>query len=108
MIQRSLEIKQLQRLYEEEKNSIALIYGGARSEKGQLIREFCGDKDVFYYHARHASEAKQKELFAEEIREEYGTTINDPSYSLCFAQLKSKSGGMLEEKARNSGQQFSN
>ncbi len=90
MISRSMEVKQLQKLYESEGNQIALIYGSSRSQKEDLIQEFAGDKEVFYYHARNASDKKQRELLVKEITEEYREHPKDDSYESCFTMLKSR------------------
>ena len=95
MITRTAEIKELQKLYEEEGSQVVLLYGSSCSGEAQLIGEFCGDKEMFYYHARNASEDKQLQMLAEEIRAEYRVEIEEPTFDACFSQLVSKTGAKL-------------
>lgn len=88
MIQRSMEIKQLERLYESSENCLALLQGTSRCEKEKLIQVFCKGKPCFYYRGRNASDAKQLALFQAEIEHHYQTLQGESSYDACFSLIR--------------------
>ena len=95
MIKRTTELKRLQKLYEEKNNGLVLLYGSNRSEKSQFIRDFCKDKQYFYYCARNASDRRQAELLKRQIEAEKNISIEGSEYSDCFKALCAKSDNGL-------------
>ena len=104
MIKRTTELKRLQKHYEENGSRLVLLYGSNRSEKSQLIRDFCKGRSYFYYCARNASSRKQMELLKHQIESENNITIEGSGYTDCLGAFVrsqgSKSVIIIDEFAR--------
>ncbi len=95
MIKRTNEIKQLQKLFEEEGRHLVYLYGTKRSEKEELIRQFLVGKKFFYYCARNASAEEQRVCFCSEIEKQYETVLEKKTYDACFAGMGSGDNSKL-------------
>ncbi len=95
MINRTNELKQLQKLYESEHNQLVLLYGTSRSEKEQLISAFCKDKKSFYFRGRNASPQKQLAMLQAEVEERFEVKLQKNSYDECFNRIRSGDSSKL-------------
>ena len=95
MITRTSELKQLQKVYEEPRNSLVLLYGSTRSDKELLIREFVQDKKYFYYRARNASVDEQLRQFKAQVEAEYDVKLQKNTYDEGFTRIKSGDSSRL-------------
>ena len=95
MINRTTEIKQLQKWYDSEASQLLLVYGNSRSEKEQLLAAFCKGKPTLYFRVRNASLEKQRKLLAAEIERQYGISLVDDSYEECFRSIRGQEGVKL-------------
>ncbi len=67
MVSRTNELKQLESLYNTNKNQLVLLYGAKGCLKEELLYKFCQDKESFYYRGRNASPEKQQEHFVKDV-----------------------------------------
>lgn len=95
MINRTTELKQLQKIYEEPRNGLVLLYGSSRSDKELLIREFVRDKKFFYYRGRNASTDEQLAQFNAQIEREYDVKLQKNTYDEGFTRIKSGDSSKL-------------
>lgn len=83
---RTVERKQLEKLYRQKGRRSVLLYGGSRSEVTSLVREFIKDKPSFYYMGRNASEKEQ--LFQLQRETEAFTSLPaEGTYEKCFSAV---------------------
>ena len=67
---RKLELQTLENYYARKENGIIVLYGQKNTGKLALLKQFCRNKDFFYYLARSCSEKEQRLLFESELKEE--------------------------------------
>ncbi len=89
MIKRTNEIKQLQKLFEEEGSHLVYLYGTRRSEKEELIRQFLVGKKFFYYCARNASAEEQRACFCGEVERQFEIALEKKTYDASLAGIES-------------------
>ena len=95
MVVRNSELKNLQTIFDNDRNPLVLLYGSCRAEKEQLLKDFCRDKKVFYYRARNASKEEQLNLIKAEIEKGFKTTVMSAQYDDCFKRIKSVDASKL-------------
>ena len=95
MVVRNSELKNLQTIFDNDRNPLVLLYGSCRAEKEQLLKDFCRDKKVFYYRARNASKEEQLNLIKAEIEKGFKTTVMSAQYDDCFKRIKSGDASKL-------------
>ncbi|MFT3984714.1 MAG: DUF234 domain-containing protein [Lachnospiraceae bacterium] len=87
---RKLELQTLENYYARRESGIIVLYGQKDTGKLSLLKQFCRNKDVFYYLARPCSEKEQLLQFSTELKEEL--PVNTPiseSYAGLLAALLS-------------------
>lgn len=89
MIVRTTELKQLEQLYSEAGNQLAVLYGREGSEKEQLLRLFTQNKRKFYYRARQCSAKEQLAQMGREIEAWYGIKLQKNTYDEYFTRIRS-------------------
>lgn len=95
MITRASELKQLQRIYDEPRNELVLLYGSNRSDKEVFLQTFCENKKVFYYRARNASVDEQIRQFKQQIESEFDVKLQKNTYDEGFNRIKSGDSSKL-------------
>lgn len=86
---RVAELNQLTKLYEENGNQIAFLYGRDHMGKMDTIREFCKGKKHFFYDAREASSLEQKRMMSHELQEKLDIKFPIDEYDQIFNRIKS-------------------
>ena len=95
MVVRTTELKQLEKIFENDRNPLVLLYGSMRSQKEQLLRLFAKDKKVFYYRGRNASKEEQLQNLITEVEKQYQIKLMHRNYEECFNRIKSKDASKL-------------
>lgn len=67
---RKTELQTLENYYTRQESGIILLYGQKNTGKLALLKQFCKNKDFFYYLARSCSKKEQLLLFESELKEE--------------------------------------
>ena len=88
MVNHGLELKQLDSIYENEGNTISLVYGKRGCEKELLFKQFSMNKPVFYYRARQCSDNKQLLYLSKQIEADFSSKLNKITYDECFTRLR--------------------
>ncbi len=94
MVVKTAVLKQLEDYYEKKENHLLALYGREDCEKEQMLKAFFKGKKVFYYRAREASEAAQREMMAQELQEKLDISLKENSYEEFFKRIKS--GGPMK------------
>ena len=89
---RKNELKRLEKLFAEDGNGLALLYGKRGNGIDDLLKSFCKDKSVFYYCAREASEKEQLAQIRREFQEHFDAPVNAEDYVEIFDHIKSSEG----------------
>lgn len=87
--------QELQKYYDDSANHLVLLSGSDRSEKESFLMRFCQDKKSFYYRGRHASGAKQLELFSSQVAKTYDVKLQKNTYDECLNRIKSGDASKL-------------
>lgn len=89
---RKVEMQYLENSYLHTENDIVVLYGAKDIGKTSLLKQFCKNKDYFYYKARPCSEAEQINLFKHELKDELpkNTPLGDTWDSLINTMLMQK------------------
>lgn len=95
MIVRTAQIRSLNENYEEEGNSIVLLYGRDGCEKEAMMRVYVQDKKYFYYRARQASGPEQLRQMAAETEAAYDVKLQTDTYQEIFTRVKSGDASKL-------------
>lgn len=95
MVTRSNELKKLDAIYQNDENSMILMYGRESSGKNSLLDAFTTGKSYFYYRSRQCSDEKQLQYMSKQISEIYNRTANCSSYDDCFNSFRSADGSKL-------------
>lgn len=91
MVSRIAELKQLEKMYTQDGNSMVLLYGSIRSNKEQLLKAFFENKEAFYFRARNASPKEQVMQLKQEVEQMYHIEV-EPEYKAILDHLRSKNG----------------
>lgn len=77
-IGREKELKELNKLYNEDKFQLFVLYGRRRVGKTTLLKEFCKNKKAIFYSAEQSNEKINLEKFSELVFEFYNETTLEP------------------------------
>ncbi len=94
-VNRQMELKQLNTLYEARGNHIVLLYGKMGSEKEAFLRDFTKDKKTIYYRAANASADRQRQLLAKTLEDTYAIRLANDSYEEMFNRVRSGDASKL-------------
>ena len=78
MSDREKELRDLQRLYEEDSFQMFVLYGRRRVGKTTLLNEFCKGKGTIFYSAEQSSRKSNLDKFSQQIFSYYGETNLQP------------------------------
>ncbi len=95
MIPRTSEQKQLENLYQQPGNQLAVVYGRKGCGMDDLLRSFCEGKKFFYHKARNASAQAQLNQLKREVESTFNTTVGDATFDGCFNKIKSGDSSKL-------------
>ncbi len=95
MMIRTAQLRSMNEHYEDERNSILLLYGRDGCEKESLLRVYLQDKKYFYYHARAASAQEQYRQMAAQVEEAYDVKLTRGTYNEIFTHIKSGDASKL-------------
>lgn len=77
-IGREKELKELNKLYNEDKFQLFVLYGRRRVGKTTLLKEFCKSKKAIFYSAEQSNEKINLEKFSELVFNFYNETTLEP------------------------------
>lgn len=77
-IGREKELKELNKLYKEDKFQLFVLYGRRRVGKTTLLKEFCKSKKAIFYSAEQSNEKINLEKFSELVFNFYNETTLEP------------------------------
>lgn len=77
-IGREKELKELNKLYNEDKFQLFVLYGRRRVGKTTLLKEFCKNKKAIFYSAEQSNDKINIEKFSELVFEFYNETTLEP------------------------------
>lgn len=80
-IGREKELKELNKLYKEDKFQLFVLYGRRRVGKTTLLKEFCKSKKAIFYSAEQSNEKINLEKFSELVFNFYNETTLEPFFS---------------------------
>lgn len=90
ILERKVEIQYLENYYARSENELVVLYGQKNVGKTALVRQFCKNKDFYYYFARPCSEKEQIYLFSNELKEELPkNTVIEETYSGIISSMLS-------------------
>ena len=92
---RKAELKRLEKLFAEEGNGLALVYGKRGNGIDGLLKSFCAGKNVFFYCAREASEKEQLSQIKKEFQAQFDAPVNADDYVDIFDHIKGTAGKKL-------------
>lgn len=92
---RQMDLKQLNTIYEAAGNSIVLLYGGRGSGKEKLLFDFTKEKKQIYYRAANASAKEHISLFGSMLENTYDTKLSNYSYEEFFTRIRSGNASKL-------------
>lgn len=95
MAGRKAQIRELEELYEQTGNQLVVIYGRRENGIRRLVQDFCADKKSFYYYAPETSAEAQKKRLTGEVEGQYGVSLSEKSYDMCFNRMKSGDASKL-------------
>lgn len=95
MTGRKAQRKRLEEFYQQDGNQLVLLYGRRENGIRRLLKEFCEGKKTFYYYAPELSARAQKKRFTEEVEQQYGISVSEESYDMCFNRIKSGDASKL-------------
>lgn len=77
-IGREKELKEFNRLYEQNRFQLFVLYGRRRVGKTTFLKEFCKDKDNIFYSAEQSNEKMNLDKFSALVFQHYGETSLEP------------------------------
>lgn len=80
---REKELAKMQQQYQQEENSIVILYGREGIGKTSFLKKFVEDKPFVYYQAREWSEAEQNRYF-DDKKEELLGKLAQTNEKICF------------------------
>lgn len=95
MAGRKAQIRELEELYEQTGNQLVVLYGRRENGIRRLVQDFCADKKSFYYYAPETSAEAQKKRLTGEVEGQYGVSLSEKSYDMCFNRMKSGDASKL-------------
>ncbi|MCF0128543.1 MAG: ATP-binding protein [Pseudobutyrivibrio sp.] len=95
MVNHTIELKQLEAVYETSGNTVSLLFGKRGSEKELLFKQFAMDKPCFYYRARQCSDEKQLVYLSKQIQADFSSKLNKITYDECFTRLRTSGAKKL-------------
>lgn len=87
LLGRNREIAYLEQFYVREESGLVVMYGSSGVGKSSILRQFCQDKDSYYYRGRACSDREQTYLFGAQLREDDMAVSQYPSYDEIMQQL---------------------
>lgn len=92
---REKELRDLQRLYEEDSFQMFVLYGRRRVGKTTLLNEFCKGKGTIFYSAEQSSRKSNLDKFSQQIFSYYGETNLQPflDWEKAFSYIEEKQEG---------------
>ena len=92
---REKELRDLQRLYEEDSFQMFVLYGRRRVGKTTLLNEFCKGKGTIFYSAEQSSRKSNLDKFSQQIFTYYGETNLQPflDWEKAFSYIEEKQEG---------------
>ncbi len=77
-IGREKELRDLNRLYQQNRFQMFVLYGRRRVGKTTLLNEFCKGKDHIFYSAEQSNDKRNLEKFSQSVFSHYGETTLAP------------------------------
>lgn len=90
---RTSELKYLNNYFDREGSQILVVYGQKYIGKTTLIREFLGDKNGYYYHARACSEREQVYQWGAQLKRDGYEVEMFPSFRDIFVKITRRRPG---------------
>ncbi len=85
LLGRTTELKQLTRYYEQEDNSLVVVYGQKGIGINEFLQDFLTDKEVKIFCGRAGSEREQLYLWSRELQSQGVDIATYPDFSMLFS-----------------------
>lgn len=89
MAGRKEEFSYLENLYGQQGNQLAILYGRRENGINELIKEFCRNKESFYFYASETSAKAQKQRMRQELEQQCGISVQEEHYDSFFSHMES-------------------
>lgn len=95
MAGRKAQIRRLEEWYHQTGNQLVVLYGRRENGIRELLKDFCKEKKVFYYHAPEVSAKAQRQRMVREVEARFHVSVSEATYDTCFNRVKSGDASKL-------------